>query len=53
LAELQSKLDEQQRSILDLNSSKSKMMTDADEITSQLEDAESQVAQLSKVILTA
>ena len=49
LADLQMKLDEQQRSILELNSSRSKMMNDADDLTGQLEEAESQLAQLSKV----
>lgn len=49
LAELQMKLDEQQRSILELNSSKSKIVNDADDLGRHLEEAESQIAQLSKV----
>lgn len=52
LAEFQMKLDEQQRSIFDLNNNKSKMLTETDDLTTQLEDAESQIAQLSKVIVT-
>lgn len=49
LAELQSKLDEQQRSILELNNSKSRLTTESDDVARQLEEAESQLAQLSKV----
>lgn len=51
LAELQSKLDEQQRSILELNNNKSRMFTESEDLARQLEDAESQIGQLSKVCI--
>lgn len=49
LAELQAKIDEQSRSMSELSSTKSKMMNENDDLHSQLEDAESQLGQLSKV----
>lgn len=49
LAELQSKLEDQQRSIIELNNSKSRLNAESDDVARQLEEAESQVAQLSKV----
>ena len=49
LAELQAKIDEQSRSMSELSSTKSKMMNENDDVHSQLEDAESQLGQLSKV----
>jgi len=49
LAEFQSRMDEQQRAISELNSHKSRMSQEGSELSHQLEEAESQLGSLNKV----
>lgn len=49
LSEMQARFEEAQRSIHEMTSARSRMSTESEEISRQLEEAESQVGQLSKV----
>ena len=48
MAELNDKIDQSSRTIVELNSTKSRLQMESTELTRQLEDAESRVSQLNK-----
>ena len=48
MAELNDKIDQSSRTIVELNSAKSRLQSESSDLTRQLEDAESKLGQLTK-----